>query len=162
MAPSATGMHAGRASGASRARPSAVSEVPMPHVAKRLTPVLMVPEIEPCLPFWERLGWVKVADVPHGGRLGFAILVKDGLELMYQSQASVADDNPAIATAPMGGTFLFLEVDDLDAVIAATAGAPVFAERRTTFYGMHEIGVREPGGNPVIFAQPTGEAQPAG
>jgi hypothetical protein len=25
--------------------------------------------------------------------------------------------------------------------------------RRTTFYGMHEIGVREPGGHFVVFAQ---------
>jgi hypothetical protein len=30
----------------------------------------------------------------------------------------------------------------------------VIVPRRKTFYGMDEIGVREPGGNAVIFAQP--------
>jgi hypothetical protein len=34
------------------------------------------------------------------------------------------------------------------------AGAPVVVPRRKTFYGMEEIGVREPGGNSVTFAQP--------
>jgi hypothetical protein len=33
-------------------------------------------------------------------------------------------------------------------------GVEVVSPRRTTFYGMHEIAVREPGGNVVVFAQP--------
>jgi hypothetical protein len=35
----------------------------------------------------------------------------------------------------------------------ALAGYPVAMPRRTTFYGMHEFGVREPGGHWVTFAQ---------
>lgn len=126
----------------------------MSPTLKRITPVLMVEAIEPCIPFWERLGFANVAEVPHGDRLGFVILVKDGLELMYQSRASVQDDVAILAATPMGGTFLFLEVDDLDAVIAAVGAAPVTFPRRKTFYGMDEIGVREPGGNAITFAQP--------
>jgi hypothetical protein len=125
----------------------------MSHTAKRLTPVLLVDAIEPCLPFWERLGWLKVAEVPHGDVLGFAILVKDGVELMYQTTASVAEDAPTLAGVVTGGTYLFLEVDDLEAVIAVLGDAPVTLARRKTFYGMDEIGVREPGGNAVTFAQ---------
>ncbi len=121
------------------------------HVVKRSTPVLMVEAIEPVLPFWERLGWTKVAEVPHGPHLGFVILVKDGAELMYQTVASVAEDVPT-ANPPLRGTFLFMEVDDLDAVIAAVGDAPVVVPRRKTFYGMDEYGVREPGGNAVTFA----------
>lgn len=129
----------------------------MSTTVKRLTPVLMVPAIEPCLPFWERLGWTNVAQVPHGDRLGFVILVKDGVELMHQTQASIRDDLPALADSPMGGSFLFIEVDDLDATIAALGDAPVLFPRRTTFYGMAEVGVREPGGNGVTFAQRVAE-----
>jgi len=128
----------------------------MTHAAKRLTPVLLVDTIEPCLPFWDRLGWVNVAEVPHGDVLGFVILVKDGLEVMYQTRASVAADIAALTDLPTGGTFLFLEVDDLDAVIREIAGAPRVFERRTTFYGMDEIGVREPGGNSITFAMKVG------
>ena len=54
------------------------------------TPVLMVDEIEKSLPFWiDRMGFTKTVDVPEGDRLGFAILVKDGAELMLQSIESV-------------------------------------------------------------------------
>lgn len=124
----------------------------MPNWLKRITPVLLVDEIEPCVPFWEAMGFDKTADVMHEGRLGFVILEKSGLEIMYQTRASVASELPALADAPGGGTFLFLEVMDLDATIEAIAGAPVVFPRRKTFYGMDEIGVREPGGNAITFA----------
>jgi hypothetical protein len=124
----------------------------MPNWLKRITPVLLVDEIEPCVPFWEALGFDKTADVMHEGRLGFVILEKSGLEIMYQTRASVASDLPALADAPGGGTYLFLEVMDLDQTIEAVEGAPLVFPRRKTFYGMEEIGVREPGGNAITFA----------
>jgi hypothetical protein len=126
----------------------------MSYTLKKLTPVLMVEAIEPCLAFWSALGFARTAEVPEGDRLGFVILEKDGLEVMYQTKASVQADMPVLAASPMGGTFLFLEVTDLDAVAAALADAPLLVPRRRTFYGMEEIGVREPGGNSVTFAMP--------
>jgi hypothetical protein len=125
----------------------------MSMIMKKITPVLMVDAIEPCLAFWERLGFENVAQVPHGDGLGFVILAKNEVEIMYQSRASVAEDVPGLAAAPMGGTMLFIEVTELDAVIALLGDAPVTFPRRTTFYGMNEIGVREPGGNMVTFAE---------
>ena len=127
----------------------------MSFVLRKVTPVLMVPTIEPCLSFWEHLGFARTAEVPDGDGLGFVILEKGGFEVMYQTQASVGHDLPALAASPMGGTFLFMEVSDLDAVVAALGDAPVLFPRRTTFYGMDEIGVREPGGNAVTFAMPS-------
>jgi hypothetical protein len=124
----------------------------MTNWLKRITPILLVDEIEPCIPFWEGLGFDKMADVEHEGRLGFVILEKSGLEIMYQTRASVEADIPSLGDAPGGGTFLFLEVMDLDATIEAIEGAPLVFPRRKTFYGMEEIGVREPGGNAITFA----------
>jgi hypothetical protein len=121
---------------------------------KRISPILIVDRIEPCLAFWEAIGFDRTADVPHGDGLGFVILEKSGLEVMYQTRASLAADLPALAGAPSGGTFLYLEVMDLDAVIEAIGDAPVVFPRRKMFYGMEEIGVREPGGNAVTFAMP--------
>jgi hypothetical protein len=124
---------------------------------RKLTPVLLVEEIEPSLPFWtERLGFAKAVEVPEGNKLGFVILAKDGIEIMYQSRASMRNDVPALAGfgAP-GSTVLFVEVGDVNAVERAMRGAEVVVPRRKTFYGMDELGVREPGGHVILFAQPT-------
>lgn len=121
---------------------------------KKLTPVLYVDAIEPVLPFWlDRLGFQKTVEVPEGDALGFVILAKDGIEVMYQTMASVAKDVPQLASSPQRGTFLFLEVDDLESVVTALQGVEPVVPRRTTFYGADELIVREPGGNVVTFAQ---------
>lgn len=122
---------------------------------KKLTPVLVVDQVAPAAAFWrERLDFELQFEVPHEGELGFVSLTSGGVEIMYQSRASVAADLPALAAAAHG-TVLFIEVDDLDAVERAMEGVEIVSPRRTTFYGMHEVAVREPGGNVVVFAQPS-------
>jgi catechol 2,3-dioxygenase-like lactoylglutathione lyase family enzyme len=120
----------------------------------KITPVLVVEEIEPCLPFWvDRLGFQNVAQVPEGDSLGFVILVRDGAELMLQSVASVRSDEPAFAPAGASRVAsLFIEVDDFADTVRRLEGYPLTISDRTTFYGMREVGVFEPGGNIVIFA----------
>jgi uncharacterized glyoxalase superfamily protein PhnB len=107
------------------------------------------------LDFWERrLGFERTVSVPHDDKIGFVILVKDGVEVMLQSVGSILADLGA-NTGEVNGrsAALFIEVADLDAVEQALAGYPVEMPRRTTFYGMHEVGVREPGGHFIVFAQ---------
>jgi uncharacterized glyoxalase superfamily protein PhnB len=88
------------------------------------------------------------------GKLVFASVKKDGIEVMYQTRTSVAADLPDAAKDLHGhSTALFITVDDLDAVEQALAGAPVLKPRHKTFYGSTEIYVKEPGGNTVGFAQ---------
>lgn len=120
----------------------------------KITPVLVVPEIEPVLPLWEALGFTRVAEVPHGERLGFVILAGDGAELMYQTIDSVRADEPkALAKAP-GVASLFIEVPKLDDVVAKLpAGTDIFVERRTTPYGATETILRDAAGNVIVFAE---------
>jgi uncharacterized glyoxalase superfamily protein PhnB len=122
---------------------------------KRITPVLYVKEIESCIPFWvERLGFVKTAEVPDGDRLGFVILQKHGLELMYQTFSSAEKDAPAVAGEINGGrTFLYIEVDNLQSIIDAMKNADIVVPLRTTFYGAKEIGVKDPAGHVIVFAE---------
>jgi uncharacterized glyoxalase superfamily protein PhnB len=122
---------------------------------QQLTPVLVVDRVEPCLTFWvDRFGFEIENQVPGpDGTLVFASVKKDGLEVMYQTRASVIDDNPDAAKALDGHSIvLFITVTDIDAVERATAGVPVVKPRHETFYGSTEIYVREPGGNTVGFA----------
>jgi uncharacterized glyoxalase superfamily protein PhnB len=127
---------------------------------KRITPVLLVKEIEPLIPFWvDRLGFAKTIEVPEGNKLGFVTFQKDSVEVMYQTYSSVEKDAPkeVSATAGKGPTYLYMEVDNFDAVLAAMKGVKMVMPVRTAFYGMKEFSVQDPGGHFITFAQPVAE-----
>jgi len=127
---------------------------------KSITPLLTVDAIEPCLPFWtDGLGFEVTVTVPHGDAMGFAILKKGELELMYQTRASIdADLGESGAPAGLGremaeGTAtLYVTVSSLDEMLPALESAEVLVPRRKTFYGADEIFVRPPCGTVVGFA----------
>ena len=99
---------------------------------KKLTPCCTVDAIEPSLPFWiDRLGFTQVAEVKSGETLGFVMLVRDDVSVMLQTRASVLEDIPAMADQPLGGgVFLFIDVEDLDPVLAAVEGAEIVVPER--------------------------------
>ena len=132
-------------------------------MVKKLTPVLFVEKIEPILPFWtEHLGFVKTVEVPDGDRLAFVILQQGTVEVMYQTYASVEKDLPAILPdVRKGPTFLYIEVENLDALKPALKSADVYLPERNTFYGAREIGVRDPAGHFLTFAQMSAAGQNA-
>lgn len=135
--------HAGSAAGAGRE-----------PTIRRLTPILVVDEIEPVLPLWQRLGFERTDQVEVDGRLVFVILGKDGNQVMYQTLGSIESDLPATAEALRGSRgLLFLEVDDLDAIVERLGDAEVVVPRRTTDYGATEVFVADAAGNYIGFAQ---------
>jgi uncharacterized glyoxalase superfamily protein PhnB len=123
----------------------------------KITPVLIVEALEKSLPFWvDRMGFTKTVEVPEGDRLGFAILVRDGAELMLQSVASVSRDTPQFAPkAGANNVGIFIEVEDFADILKRLEGYPIAMAERTTFYGMREVGVQEPSGHTVVFAART-------
>ena len=126
-----------------------------PAQVKKVTTLLFAEELEPSIKFWTgQLGFQKTIEVPEGDKTGFVLLEKNGVELMYQSFASVEKDNAATAAAARWGpTFLYVEVEDLDATLAATRGAEIVMPVRTTFYHAKEFGIKDPAGHYIIFAQ---------
>ena len=139
-------------------------------ILRKATPVLVVDRIEPVLPFWQKLGLNAVTEVPDAaakdGRLGFVILAGEGVELMYQTLASVAGDlvksvsvKDAFRTAPQQTT-LYIEVSRVADVESKLASERLVMPKRTTFYGATELGYTDPAGNIVIFSEH--QAAPAG
>jgi uncharacterized glyoxalase superfamily protein PhnB len=122
---------------------------------KRITPVLFVQAIEPVLPFWvDALGFAKTIEVPGGDGLSFVALEKDGTEVMYQTYGSVGEDMPQMAeAAKKGPTFLYVETDSLDAILAGLKKYTMSMMERTAFYGMREVGFQDPAGHYLTFAQ---------
>lgn len=128
----------------------------LPGHVERLSPVLIVDAVEPCIQFWaDHLGFAVENKVPGpDGTLVFASVKSGAVEIMYQTRASVLADG-SVSDDDLRGhsTVLFIIVNDLDIVEKAMAGAPVVKARHKTLYGSLELYVREPGGNTVGFAQ---------
>jgi len=129
---------------------------------RKATPVLIVDRIEPVLPFWTKLGLTATTEVPDqnaiDGRLAFVILAGGGVEVMYQTVASVKEDlvksasaKDAFRAAPQQTT-LYVEVDRLADVESQLLGEVVMPERKT-FYGSTEMGYADPAGNIVVFSE---------
>ncbi len=123
-----------------------------------ITALLPVEIVEPNAIFFEKIGFSRTSEVSEDPSdpstpLGFVIMVSGKTQVMLQSVQSIKNDAPEMI--PEGGTtsFLFIEVNDLDAVINSLKDYPVFMERRTTFYGSEEIGITSPGGHKVTFAK---------
>jgi hypothetical protein len=126
-----------------------------------LSPLLSVGVIEPCLPLWtETLGFSNIGEVEHDGKLGFVMLEKDGIVVMYQTFASLDADD-----AELGRLFrdqksmLYLKVDDLDTLEKAIVGHEVVFSRRKTFYGADELAIRDAAGHVLVFASFAAESE---
>src|SRR5579864_3373630 len=121
---------------------------------KKLTPNLFAENVAACVTFWvDRLHFEKALEVPEPGGLAFALLKKGDIEVMYGSYASLQNE-PLVAGSFQRGTgLLFVEVDDLDAVVAAMKDLPKAADVHDTFYGSTEFTVKDPAGHLITFAQ---------
>ena len=127
-----------------------------------VAPVLIVERVEPTRDFFrDRLGFTVTSVVMNDDAVGFASLAKDGVVVMVQSRESLIDDvGPDAARAVhetmsgRGAVVLYLRVNDVELVVPTVADAAVIVPLRKTFYDMHEITVREPGGHAVTFASP--------
>jgi hypothetical protein len=133
------------------------------NVLRKATPVLVVERIEPVVPFWKKLGLAAVAEVPDeaagDGRLGFVILAGEGIEIMYQTTASIKADlqkSASVKDAFRPGpqqTTLYVEVASLAELEKKLGGERLIMPQRTTFYGSTELGYTDPAGNIVIFSE---------
>lgn len=107
---------------------------------KKLTTLLVVEAIEPCLAEWHALGYAVVASVPDASPFAFAVLAGAGAEIMLQTRASLADDLPAIAERGPSH-LLYADVSSLAETMKSLPDATIVVPQRTTLYGATEIWV---------------------
>jgi hypothetical protein len=111
----------------------------------KLTTLLVVDRIEPCLPSWESLGYAVTVRVPETGEANFVILKGKTGELMLQTRRALADDLPAVA-AKKPSFVLYADVGSLATAKKALPGAQVIVSERKTFYGAKEAWLELEGG----------------
>jgi len=103
------------------------------------------------------------ADI-EGGVIDNAIFASVRLgesEMMLQERENLAEDAPHAfsATDVPGGTFsLYFRVDDVEAVLARLGDVEIVKPLQMTWYGMHEVWVRDPDGYVVTIGTPKGNA----
>ena len=120
----------------------------------RATAVLLVDVVEETREFFKRAGFEVTMEVPACDAVGFAVFVKDGVQVMAETKGNEREPNGIqLLTKQSRCAVVFVEVDDLDPVIAGLEGFEVAAPRHKTFYGSEEITYQEPGGNLVTFAK---------
>lgn len=123
-------------------------------------PVLIVEQVEPTRDFFrDRLGFAQKIEALHDGRVGFVMLEKDGVTVIVQSHASVIAEVGHDAARAVnetisgrGAAILYIKLSNVDLIVPVVADYDVIVPLRKTFYGMHEITVREPGGHAITFA----------
>lgn len=120
--------------------------------------VLPVHDVERSARFFEKVGFARDSEVSEDPTdsstpLGFVIMKNDTCQLMLQSYKSIQNDAPSMVAEGDTTTLLFIIVENLDAVVEALRGEPVFMDRRKTFYGADEIGITSPGGHKITFAE---------
>ena len=137
-----------------------------------MSPNLMVTDVAKSLAFYADGLGAKIAFTVdpeqkvdmEGGIIDGAIFASLQLgtsEMMLQDRGNLAEDAPHLFSVDdlPGGTFaLYFRVDDVEAVLARLGDVEVVKPLQTTWYGMHEVWVRDPDGYVVTIGTPKGDA----
>jgi uncharacterized glyoxalase superfamily protein PhnB len=116
----------------------------------------MVEDVQRTLAFYQQtLGFEVVTTVPDAAPFDFAIVRRDGVELMFQSRPSLSDDVPALTGSPIGASQTFyIEVTGIDALYAQLQGkVEIVVELHSTFYGTREFYFRDVNGYVLSFSE---------
>ena len=128
---------------------------PAPTFTK-LTPNMMVEDVNATVDFYrDVLGFETVMTVPDGGRLDWALVRRDGVEVMFQSRTSLAEELPLFGEKPTGGALTYyiglVGVERLYEQIRRRV--PIVHDLETTFYGTREFSIEDCNGFILTFAE---------
>ena len=122
----------------------------------KLTPNLMVKDVNKTIEFYENmLDFKVVISVPDTGNFDFAILSKDGIELMIQKRESFISELPHMCDSVIGGTFaLYIDVEDIDEIYNKVKGTcKILSDMHDTFYGTKEFSCKDINGYVLTFSE---------
>lgn len=125
---------------------------------KKLTPNLMVENVAETLAFYrEILGFEIVTTLPEQEPFDFAIVHRDGVELMFQSRLSLSENVPALTGSPIGASQTFyIEVEgSRELYESLREKVEIVVDFHTTFYGTQEFYFRDLNGYILSFSEST-------
>ena len=127
---------------------------------KKLTPNLVVRNVEASLKFYQRDSrtWKKQSAVPEQSPYVFASVSNGAIEIFFNDQKLVAAEYPKLAATIGASLTLYLEVDSLQSVLdrVQKAGAKISMPVTDQFYGMREFAFEDSDGYTITIAQKMG------
>jgi catechol 2,3-dioxygenase-like lactoylglutathione lyase family enzyme len=123
----------------------------MPHQLKKLTPNIVVADIEKSLAFYrDVLGFAVTMSVPDSAPYVFVGLQSGPVEVFINA-VEVMPEKVSFGNSMS----LFVEVADIKGLHEALrAQVPIAIPLEKKFYGMTEFAIHDPDGHMIIFAQP--------
>jgi lactoylglutathione lyase len=128
-------------------------------ILESLTPNVIVSDVNKTVDYYSRfLGFTLIASVPEAGVYNWAMVTRDGVNLMFQSFQSLHEDMPSLKIESKGsiGTF-FIKLKGIEQLHTELKDqVEIASDMRVTFYGMKEFTIRDLNGYFLTFAEEIG------
>src|SRR5262245_8912200 len=135
---------------------------PQKLTATKLTPNLLVTNVERSLAFYEDvLGFTRGMTVPDQSPFVFASVTSGPIEIFFNDRSTVTKESPQMAgLASGGGNTMFIEVAGVDGVHEQIKSrVNVIMPLVTQWYGLREFAFEDPDGYVITFAERIGTPQ---
>lgn len=133
----------------------------------KFSPVMMVEDVRETIEFYQKeLGFSFVMAVPRVGQevlmkmpddkeLVYALIKRDGVEIMLQEKESLQSDVPALKGMSIGASVSFyMEVENLDELYNTVKHKEEIVKKLfTTWYAMKEFYMKDNNGYILCFAE---------
>lgn len=130
--------------------------VPMPFTFTKLTPNLIVSDVDKSAAFYrDVLGFTVAMHVPDESPFVFAAMQSGDVEIFLNAPGPAIEEYPAFKDRAIGGTLtLFIHVTDVRRVHAELlARVNVVMPLETKWYGVTEFAIADPDGYLITFAE---------
>lgn len=120
------------------------------------SPNLIAADVNKTVEYYTKtLGFNLIASVPETGTYHWAMLMRDGITMMFQSLPSLQEDLPQLKISSTGSLVTFyIKVKGLDSLFESLKGkADIAVDMRTTFYGAREFAIKDLDGYFLMFAE---------
>jgi catechol 2,3-dioxygenase-like lactoylglutathione lyase family enzyme len=128
----------------------------MPHELKKLTPNLIVSDVERSVAFYrDVLGFRVDATVPDAAPYVFASIQSGPVEIFLNAPEPATAEYPAFKDRTIGGTLtLFIEITDIHQAYASLGERVKIAmPLEKKWYGVTEFAFEDPDGYVITFAE---------
>ena len=121
-----------------------------------LSPNIIVDNVNKAVEYYSSiLGFNLIASVPETGSYNWAMVMRDGVTLMFQTLSSIKEDMPSLEIQSKGSISTFyIRLTGVESLYQAIKGkATIAVDMRTTFYGMKEFAIKDLNGYFLTFAE---------